>query len=403
MLVLLGDLVYHGPRNPLPQGYDTRSVLQTMPDLSALPCPVIAVRGNCDAEVDLGLLPFAVTESAWIEADGLNIFASHGHHLPERPCPGIKPGTVLLRGHHVPRGETLDGLHFWNPGSLSLPKGASPRYLRHCGKGCSSRTGHAGRRDTAPRSRWAVAGTAMPIILPCGSPADTCADTHANGCRACPLFRLCAGYELVLASGSPRRRQFLNEWGLPFVCNWQRQKNPAPCRANRQRPIPGVQPLPRPWLWGRPCHRQCLWGHQAGYSAADTVVAIEGDILGKPQNPAHALSMLERLNGAGHEVISAVCLLLPAQCALAPEASALPGLHVQETVAGPYRMLIFSDVSRVFFHHWPQTVLQAYVDTGEPDDKAGAYAIQGQGSVLVERMEGQSTVVGLPSPRWPRS
>ena len=68
-LVLLGDLVYHGPRNPLPQGYDTRSVLQTMPDLTALPCPVIAVRGNCDAEVDLGLLPFAVTESTWIEAD----------------------------------------------------------------------------------------------------------------------------------------------------------------------------------------------------------------------------------------------------------------------------------------------------------------------------------------------
>ena len=128
-LVLLGDLVYHGPRNPLPQGYDTRSMLQTMPDCSSLPCPVMAVRGNCDAEVDLAHLPFAVTESAWIEADGLSIFASHGHHLPERPpCPGFKTGTVLLRGHtHVPRGETLEGLHFWNPGSLSLPKSGMPR------------------------------------------------------------------------------------------------------------------------------------------------------------------------------------------------------------------------------------------------------------------------------------
>lgn len=128
-LVLLGDLVYHGPRNPLPQGYDTRSMLKTMPDLSALPCPVIAVRGNCDAEVDLGLLPFAVTETAWIEADGLHIFASHGHHLPENPpCPGFKPGTVFMRGHtHVPRGESLGGLHFWNPGSLSLPKSGFPR------------------------------------------------------------------------------------------------------------------------------------------------------------------------------------------------------------------------------------------------------------------------------------
>ena len=130
--------------------------------------------------------------------------------------------------------------------------------------------------------------------------------------------------------------------------------------------------------------------------AADTVVAINGDILGKPENPAHALSMLDRLNGVGHEVISAVCLLLPLQCA-APVATALPGLHLQEAVSGPFRMLSFSDVSRVYFHHWPQTVLQAYVDTGEPDDKAGAYAIQGQGSVLVERMEGSwSTVVGLP-------
>ena len=128
-LVLLGDLVYHGPRNPLPQGYDTRAVLKAMPDLTALTCPVVAVRGNCDAEVDLAQLPFPVTESAWIEADGLNIFVSHGHRLPEYPpCPNFQQGTVLLRGHtHVPRGETLGGLHFWNPGSLSLPKGGSVR------------------------------------------------------------------------------------------------------------------------------------------------------------------------------------------------------------------------------------------------------------------------------------
>ena len=129
MLVLLGDLVYHGPRNPLPEGYDTRLVMREMPDLTELPCPVTAVRGNCDAEVDLGLLPFPVVDTTWLEADGLRIFASHGHHLPENPpCPGFKPGTVFLRGHtHVPRGETLDGLHFWNPGSLSLPKSGFPR------------------------------------------------------------------------------------------------------------------------------------------------------------------------------------------------------------------------------------------------------------------------------------
>lgn len=129
MLVLLGDLVYHGPRNPLPEGYDTRLVMREMPDLTELPCPVTAVRGNCDAEVDLGLLPFPVVDTTWLDADGLRIFVSHGHHLSENPpCPGFKPGTVFLRGHtHVPRGETLGGLHFWNPGSLSLPKSGFPR------------------------------------------------------------------------------------------------------------------------------------------------------------------------------------------------------------------------------------------------------------------------------------
>ena len=238
----------------------------------------------------------------------------------------------------------------------------------------------------------------MPIILPCGSPADTCADTHANGCEGMrPLFRLCAGYELVLASGSPRRRQFLNEWGLPFRLQLAEAEEPRPMQGESPEAYTRRAATAKAMAVGQAMPQAGSGAIRPVILAADTVVAIEGDILGKPQNPAHALSMLERLNGAGHEVISAVCLLLPAQCALAPEASALPGLHVQETVAGPYRMLSFSDVSRVFFHHWPQTVLLAYVDTGEPDDKAGAYAIQGQGSVLVERIEGSwSTVVGLP-------
>ncbi|WP_165071158.1 phosphodiesterase [Desulfovibrio sp. ZJ200] len=132
LLVLLGDLVYHGPRNPLPSAYDTRAVLEETTALTAF--PLTAVRGNCDAEVDLALLPFPLAENAWINADGLRIFASHGHHLPEQPpLPRIQPGSVILRGHtHVPRGESLGGLHFWNPGSLSLPKGGSPRSYGLC-------------------------------------------------------------------------------------------------------------------------------------------------------------------------------------------------------------------------------------------------------------------------------
>lgn len=127
-LVLLGDLVYHGPRNPLPEGYDTREMLSAMPEFETIKCPIIAVRGNCDAEVDVRQMPFMMPENAWIEVDGLKIFASHGHHLPNvPPMPGLPQGTVILRGHtHVPRGETIDNYHFWNPGSLSLPKGGFP-------------------------------------------------------------------------------------------------------------------------------------------------------------------------------------------------------------------------------------------------------------------------------------
>lgn len=240
----------------------------------------------------------------------------------------------------------------------------------------------------------------MPDIHSSGAPADTCMETSPNTCADAspalrPLFRLAPGYELVLASGSPRRRQFLNEWGLPFRL--------ALASADEPRPVPGESPeaytrraaIAKALAVGRDLP-QCA-DPKPVLLAADTVVAIDGEILGKPENPAHALSMLERLNGANHEVISAVCLLLPAQCQVALPASALPGLHMQETVDGEFRMLSFSDVSRVVFHRWPLPVLQAYVNTGEPDDKAGAYAIQGQGAVLVERVEGSwSTVVGLP-------
>lgn len=128
MLVLLGDLVYHGPHNPLPKGYDTKAILEEAPALETVACPLMAVRGNCDAEVDVAQMPFPMPDSAWLDADGLRIFTTHGHRLPDTaPIPGMPAGTVILRGHtHIPRGETAGTLHFWNPGSLSLPKGSYP-------------------------------------------------------------------------------------------------------------------------------------------------------------------------------------------------------------------------------------------------------------------------------------
>lgn len=124
-LVLLGDMLYHGPRNPLPTGYKPMDVAGM---LAAVDTPLMAVRGNCDAEVDLVTLSFPVPHSAWLYVDNLRIFACHGHDLPlEPPFDHIAAGTVVLRGHsHVPVGFSMGGVHVWNPGSLSLPKQGYP-------------------------------------------------------------------------------------------------------------------------------------------------------------------------------------------------------------------------------------------------------------------------------------
>lgn len=128
MVVLLGDLVYHGPRNPLPANYDTCAMLASYPELLKNSCQLIAVRGNCDAEVDIAQLPFRMPDDAWLDIDGFRIYACHGHHLPDMPpIPNLPQGIIILRGHtHIPRAETIDGITFWNPGSISLPKGGYP-------------------------------------------------------------------------------------------------------------------------------------------------------------------------------------------------------------------------------------------------------------------------------------
>ena len=116
-IVLLGDLLYHGPRNDLPREYAPKEVI---PLLSAWKDKVAAVRGNCEAEVDQMVLPFpCMSDSAVVLADGLSLYLTHGH----LPLPPLHPGMVVLSGHtHVKRDETVDGIRYLNPGSVSIPK-----------------------------------------------------------------------------------------------------------------------------------------------------------------------------------------------------------------------------------------------------------------------------------------
>lgn len=117
-LVLLGDVLYHGPRNPLPDGYAPKSVFET---LNPLADRIIAVRGNCDSEVDQMVLDFNVSSDyAEIWDGATKITISHGH----RAVPPLGKGDVYITGHtHVPLNCVEEGgyLHL-NPGSVALPK-----------------------------------------------------------------------------------------------------------------------------------------------------------------------------------------------------------------------------------------------------------------------------------------
>lgn len=124
-LLLLGDLLYHGPRNALPREYDCMAVAGM---LNALKEQIIAVRGNCDCEVDQMVLEFPImADYALLEWDGAVLYATHGHIWNEENTPPMTRGTVLLNGHfHVPAARRHDGWHYINPGSTSIPKDGSP-------------------------------------------------------------------------------------------------------------------------------------------------------------------------------------------------------------------------------------------------------------------------------------
>lgn len=125
-LLLLGDLLYHGPRNDLPEGYGPKEVIAM---LNREKEAIFCVRGNCEAEVDQMVLEFPIlADYCLLEAAGKLIFATHGHHYNLQSPPALQRGDVLLHGHtHVPAKEFSQGFWYLNPGSVSLPKESSPK------------------------------------------------------------------------------------------------------------------------------------------------------------------------------------------------------------------------------------------------------------------------------------
>ena len=123
-IVLLGDVLYHGPRNPLPDEYAPAEVAAL---LNGMAERIVAVRGNCEAEVDQIMLDFPCMADYALVMDGSRqLYCTHGHLWDPDSLPPLSKGTAFLYGHfHVKRNEEKDGIRLFNPGSVGLPKDGS--------------------------------------------------------------------------------------------------------------------------------------------------------------------------------------------------------------------------------------------------------------------------------------
>ncbi|QGY41078.1 septum formation inhibitor Maf [Pseudodesulfovibrio cashew] len=175
---------------------------------------------------------------------------------------------------------------------------------------------------------------------------------------------------LVLASGSPRRRELLADLGLDFTIHPSTMTEPAPETGEK----PEAYALRMAELKTRDVAAHFP---DATVLGADTIVVLDDRIMGKPQDAEHALEMLRSLSGQTHQVITAFCIVPP------------KGEPMVQAVVTDVDMRVSGD-----------TELESYIATGEPMDKAGAYAIQGIGTFLVTAIRGSYTnVVGLPLAR----
>ena len=188
-------------------------------------------------------------------------------------------------------------------------------------------------------------------------------------------------YSLVLASSSPRRAQLLQSAGIPFTLAPSPFEEPLPTASQEENPAQFVEQLAR--CKATACDMEELPNLPAMplILSADTIVWHRGQILGKPRDEAEACAMLGRLCGEAHQVFTGVCLRR----------------SNNSRSGNSDDLLTAHEVTRVSFYERDEQWIRRYVQTGEPMDKAGAYAAQGQGSFLLARIEGDfSNVVGLP-------
>lgn len=124
-LVLLGDILYHGPRNDLPKEYAPKQVIAMLNEYKD---QIYAVRGNCDTEVDQMVLEFPVlADYALLSFNGRTFYATHGHVYNQDNLPPVQAGDILIHGHtHLLKAEKVGEITVLNPGSVSIPKGGNP-------------------------------------------------------------------------------------------------------------------------------------------------------------------------------------------------------------------------------------------------------------------------------------
>ncbi|MBY5991294.1 phosphodiesterase [Ferrimonas balearica] len=129
-LILLGDLLNHGPRNPVLPGYDPAKVAER---LNGFADRIVAVRGNCDSEVDQMLCDFPIMAPYnWLIIEGRRLCLTHGHSYRPESLPPLRSGDGFCYGHtHVPVADWIDGIMHFNPGSIALGKGGHTESLGH--------------------------------------------------------------------------------------------------------------------------------------------------------------------------------------------------------------------------------------------------------------------------------